>query len=81
MPEARRQLRSPVDVPGEVGETPIEMVHRPDLPWGREEVEHQTNGEGLGQPRVAALGHHDPADDPSSEGKQGDPDNDHDDRV
>ena len=57
------------------------MVHRPDLPRGREEVEHQTDGQGLGQPRITALGLHDPADDASSEGEQGDPDNDYDDRV
>ena len=70
-----------VDVAGVVGEATVEMVDGPDLQRGRDEVGYQTGGEGLGQPRIAALGLHDPTDDASSEGEERDREHSHDDRV
>ena len=53
------------------------MVDGPDLQRGRHEVGYQTGGEGLGQPRIAALGLHYPTDDASSEGEQCDREHSH----
>ena len=40
-------------VPVVVGDPPVEVVDHPDLQRGTDQVEHEADGEGLVQPRIA----------------------------
>ena len=81
MAECRRHCGAPVDVPGEVGDTSVEMVDRPDLSRGCEKVEHQADGEGLGQPWITASDFTIPRMTWPPKNEQRDRDDGHDDRV
>jgi hypothetical protein len=58
------------------------MVHNPDLQWGCQKMTDEAGGQNLGQPLIAALRLDDPRDDdPPPEEKEGDREDNHDDRV